>query len=205
MKTLQVLLAALLLMPAFGQAETALGPGEAVKATSEKMLEVLRTNRELLDKQPEKIIDLVEEIVVPQFDFVRISAWVLGKHWRRASPEQRGVFVTEFQSLMVNTYATALLEYSDYKISYTPVRMAEGDRIVTVRTNVERAGADAINLDYRLIDGKQGWKVFDILVDNVSLVANYRTSFDQEIRETSMDALNERLARHNAKREKGEG
>jgi phospholipid transport system substrate-binding protein len=199
-RTLTVLLAALLLLPTLGWADQDQGPGQVVHDTSEQMLKVLRANREMLDKDPDRIIDLVEEIVVPHFDFVRISAWVLGKHWRTATPQQRGKFVQEFQSLMVNTYATALLEYSDYKITYTPVRMAPGDRVVMVRTNVERVGADAINLDYRMFHGKQGWKVFDILVDNVSLVANYRTSFDQEIRETSMDALINRLAEHNAKR-----
>ena len=204
-RILKLLLATLLLLPVLAWADEGQGPGQVVEATSEQMLQVLRANRKMLDKDPDKIIDLVQEIVVPQFDFVRISAWVLGKHWREATPEQRGQFVQEFQSLMVNTYATALLEYSDYKISYTPVRMQAGDRVVMVRTNVERVGADAINLDYRMFNGKDGWKVFDILVDNVSLVANYRTSFDQEIRETSMDALIGRLAEHNAKRKEKKG
>jgi phospholipid transport system substrate-binding protein len=198
---MRLLLAVVLLVPALAWAEdTEMGPGQVVHDTSEQMLKVLRANRKMLDKEPDRIIDLVDKIVVPHFDFVRISAWVLGKHWRLATPQQRGRFVQEFQSLMVNTYATALLEYSDYKITYTPVRMGEEDRVVTVRTNVERVGADAINLDYRMFHGKQGWKVFDIMVDNVSLVANYRTSFDQEIRESSMDALISRLAEHNAKR-----
>jgi phospholipid transport system substrate-binding protein len=204
-KTLKLLLAALLLAPALAWADQDQGPGQVVEATSEQMLQVLRANRKLLDKDPDRIIDLVQAIVVPHFDFVRISAWVLGKHWREATPEQRGQFVQEFQSLMVNTYGTALLEYSDYKITYTPVRMVEGDRVVMVRTNVERVGADAINLDYRMFHGKDGWKVFDILVDNVSLVANYRTSFDQEIRESSMDDLINRLAEHNAKRKDKKG
>jgi len=196
----KLILALTLLLPALAWAEAEPGPGQVVQTTSEQMLKVLRANRKMLDKDPDKIIGLVESIVVPQFDFVRISAWVLGKHWRTATPEQRGRFVQEFQSLMVNTYGTALLEYSDYKISYTPVRMKEGDRVVMVRTNVDRVGSDAIDLDYRMFHGKEGWKVFDILVDNVSLVANYRTSFDQEIRESSMDALIDRLAKHNAKR-----
>lgn len=197
---LTLILALALLLPALLRAEADPGPGQVVEATSEQMLKVLRANRKMLDKDPDKIIGLVESIVVPHFDFVRISAWVLGKHWRTATPEQRGRFVKEFQSLMVNTYGTALLEYSDYKISYDPVRMREGDRVVMVRTDVDRVGADTINLDYRMYHGKEGWKVFDILVDNVSLVANYRTSFDQEIRDTGMEALIKRLADHNAKR-----
>lgn len=202
-KLINLALVLVLLLPVAARAETDPGPGGVVKDTSEQMLKVLRANRKVLKKDPNKIIELVDKIVVPHFDFVRISAWVLGKHWRLATPEERGRFVNAFQDLMVNTYATALLEYSDYKITYTPVRMGEGDRVVMVRTNVERAGADAINLDYRMYHGKQGWKVFDILVDNVSLVANYRSSFDQEIRESSMDALIKRLEKHNAERKAG--
>ncbi|MBD3609581.1 MAG: ABC transporter substrate-binding protein [Gammaproteobacteria bacterium] len=186
------------LSPAMAIAEK--GPDQLMEETTEEMLQALRINKKLLDKEPNRIYGLVNEIVIPRFDFVRISAWVLGKHWRRATPQQRGQFVQQFQDMMVNTYATALLEFSDQKMKYLPVRMKEGDRIVMARSQILQTGKQPVALDYRMFHGKKGWKVFDIMVDGVSLVANYRTSFDTEIRQTSMDALIKRLTEHNAKK-----
>ena len=177
-----------------------MAPDEVVRITSQRMQQTLSANREMLKKNPDAIITLVEEIVVPQFDFVRISAWVLGKHWRSATPEQRGRFIKEFQDMLLNTYGTAILEYTDFKITIGPLRMKEGDRTVMVRSDIEQTGANTISLDYRMFNGKDGWKVIDILVDNVSLVANYRTSFGEEIEQSGMDALLERLAKRNAEK-----
>lgn len=189
-----------LLLPVFASASAILPPDEVVRVTSEKMQQTLSANKEMLKKNPDAIIGLVEEIVVPQFDFVRISAWVLGKHWRRASPEQRGRFIKEFQDMLLNTYASAILEYTEFKITIGPLRMKEGDRSVMVRSDIKQPGANVISLDYRMFKGKDGWKVIDILVDNVSLVANYRTSFGEEITENGLDALLDRLAKRNSEK-----
>lgn len=187
----------LLLLPLLVSAKVNLPPDEVVRVTSDKMQQTLSANKEMLKKNPDAIIGLVEEIVVPQFDFVRISAWVLGKHWRRATPVQRGRFIKEFQDLLLNTYASAILEYTDFQITIAPLRMKEGDRTVMVRSDIKQPGANVISLDYRMFNGKEGWKVIDILVDNVSLVANYRTSFGEEIDQNGLDALLDRLAKRN--------
>jgi len=190
----------LLLLPLLASANVNLPPDEVVRVTSDKMQQTLSANKEMLKKNPDAIIGLVEEIVVPQFDFVRISAWVLGKHWRRATPVQRGRFIKEFQDLLLNTYASAILEYTEFKITIGPLRMKEGDRTVMVRSDIKQPGANNISLDYRMFNGKQGWKVIDILVDNVSLVANYRTSFGEEIDQNGLDALLDRLAKRNSEK-----
>jgi len=187
----------LLLLPLLVSAKVNLPPDEVVRVTSDKMQQTLSANKDMLKKNPDAIIGLVEEIVVPQFDFVRISAWVLGKHWRRATPVQRGRFIKEFQDLLLNTYASAILEYTDFEITIAPLRMKEGDRTVMVRSDIKQPGANVISLDYRMFNGKEGWKVIDILVDNVSLVANYRTSFGEEIDQNGLDALLDRLAKRN--------
>lgn len=188
----------LILLPLISTAEASVAPDELVRVTSEQMQKILSANREMLKKNPDAIIGLVDEIVVPKFDFVRISAWILGKHWRRATPEQRGRFIKEFQDMLLNTYASAILEYTEFAITFNPLRMKEGDRIVMVRSIIKQPGANSINLDYRMFNGKQGWKVIDILVDNVSLVANYRSSFGTEIEEKGMEALLDRLAKRNS-------
>ncbi|MDH5360221.1 MAG: ABC transporter substrate-binding protein [Gammaproteobacteria bacterium] len=187
----------LLLLPLLVSAKVNLPPDEVVRVTSDKMQQTLSANKDMLKKNPDAIIGLVEEIVVPQFDFVRISAWVLGKHWRRATPVQRGRFVKEFRDMLLNTYASAILEYTDFEITIAPLRMKEGDRTVMVRSDIKQPGANVISLDYRMFNGKEGWKVIDILVDNVSLVANYRTSFGEEIDQNGLDALLDRLAKRN--------
>lgn len=188
----------IILLPLISTAEASVAPDELVRVTSEQMQKTLSANREMLKKNPDAIIGLVDEIVVPKFDFVRISAWILGKHWRRATPEQRGRFIKEFQDMLLNTYASAILEYTEFTITFNPLRMKEGDRIVMVRSIIKQPGANSINLDYRMFNGKQGWKVIDILVDNVSLVANYRSSFGTEIEEKGMESLLDRLAKRNS-------
>jgi len=189
----------LLLVPAGAVEERGSDPYSLVKSTSERMLSILREQREQLEKHPERIYELVNEIVIPHFDFTRISRWVLGKYWRQATPEQRRRFENEFRTLLVKTYATSLLEFVDDQFRYPPVRMKPGAKRVTVRTDVIRRGAPPVRIEYRMFRGKQGWKAYDVLVEGVSLVANYRSSFAEEIRKKGLDALITRLAEHNEK------
>ncbi len=173
-------------------------PQQLVIETTDKMLAALKDKREELDKDPSLIYGMVKDIVLPHLDFVRMSRWVLGKHWRKASKEQKLRFVRAFRELMVRTYAVALLEYTDQKIEYLPLRddPAKGD--VTVRTQVKQSGKQPISINYSLWERKGEWKVYDIAVDGISLVANYRTSFNTEIKEKGLDALITRLEEHNA-------
>jgi len=172
-------------------------PQQLVIDTADQMLSALKANRAELDKNPDLIYDLVKDIVLPHTDFVRMSSWVLGKYWRRASKEQKIRFVRAFRELMVRTYAVALLEYSDQKIEYVPLRDDPASGDVTVRTQVIQSGKQPIAINYNLWRRKDEWKVYDIAVDGISLVANYRTSFATEIKEKGLDALISRLEQHN--------
>lgn len=198
-RTLLFFLLALFLSPAMAVEDKSGDPQALVRDTSERMLAVLRAQREQLEKHPERIYDLVNEIVIPHFDFSRISRWVLGKYWRQATPEQRRRFENEFRTLLVRTYATSLLEFIDDQFRYPPVRMKPGAKRVTVRTDVIRRGGQPVRIEYRLFRGRDGWKAYDVLVEGVSLVANYRSSFAEEIRKSGLDALIARLAEHNRK------
>lgn len=178
-------------------AEEWAAPDVIVKETTVNILGVIDANRARLKQNPEELFGLVDEYVLPHFDFYKISQWVLGKNWRTATPEQRERFVAAFQTMLVRTYATAILEYSDLEFTYHPLRMKAGDTIVTVRTEVLRPGKQPVRIDYRMFLGKAGWKVFDVQVDGVSLVASYRTTFDSEIQSDGMEALISRLEQHN--------
>ena len=116
--------------------------------------------------------------MLPHIDFQRMSKWVLGKHWRRANIEQREQFVNEFRQLILRTYSTALLEFSEQKVNVLPVRAAADAREVTVRTEIQAQQGPVIPIAYDLyLDKNQQWKVYDLSIDGISLVSNYRSSF----------------------------
>ena len=172
-------------------------PQELVRDTADKMIAKLKEEKEVVATEPGRIYELVNAIVLPHFDFEFMSQSVLAKYWRRATDEQRAAFIDEFRTLLVRTYATSLNQYTDEKIHYLPYRAKENDTEVTVRTEVEQPGAFPIPIDYRLHRKEQQWLVFDVVIDNVSLVANYQTSFANEIRKSGLDTFLANLAERN--------
>lgn len=172
-------------------------PLEMIKKTADRMLIKLKEDEAIIRKNPTRIYALVSDIVLPRFDFERMAAWVLGKHWRTATPVQREKFIEEFRNLLVRTYATSLTDYTDRTITYLPVRAAPGATEVIVRTAVEQAGAASIPIDYSVALKNGEWKVYDVAIDGVSLVTNYRTSFSNEIRKSGLDKLIVKLAQRN--------
>jgi phospholipid transport system substrate-binding protein len=192
----RALLAGLLALAAPG-----LGPGaraaepdaesarRLVQDTTNRMLTVLKAERQTLRERPGRIYDLVNEIILPHFDFSRMSRWVLGKHWRAASAPQRERFVAEFRNLLVRTYATALLEYADQSVEVLPMRGDARATDVVVRTEVRQPGALPIPIQYSMTAEGGDWKVYDVVIDGVSLVASYRSTFGNEIARAGMDGL----------------
>lgn len=171
---------------------------DLVRMTSAEVQKILQQRHAELEKRPGLIYGVVEDYILPHFDFERMSQLVLGKNWRAASPEERRQFVEEFRLLLVRTYATAMLKYSDQKISYLPYRGKPGDSEVVVQTEVEQAGGQPIPIDYSLYRQGDAWKVFDVKIDNVSLVVNYRGTFAGEIRNGGgVDALIRKLHERN--------
>jgi phospholipid transport system substrate-binding protein len=196
-------LAPLLLLLLFSQSlQAAEHPArQMVEETTNKVLERLRSERDKLQADNNLIYPLVEELILPHFDFHRMSIWVLGKNWRQASAEEQQIFTREFQKLLVRTYATALLEYTDQKIEYLPFHASPGDKRVTVRTQIVQSGGVNIPLNYSLYLDHQGqWKVYDISVDGVSLVTNFRSSFATEISRGGIKGLLAKLDDMNRKK-----
>ncbi len=178
-------------------------PRQLVITVTDSVLAKLRAQRPQLEREPERVFTLIEQDVLPHFDFVRISAWTLGKHWRHATREQKLRFVRAFRTILVRTYGVALLEYTNQKIRYLPLRgdPAAGD--VTVRTEILHAGRTPTAINYRLHRRNGQWKVYDVTVDGVSLVANFRTAFAAEIRNNGLDALIARLEDRAARQRDG--
>lgn len=175
-------------------------PEDIVRQTSDQMLAELTDRKQELQASPGKIYDLVEHIVLPRFDFQRMSRLVLGKYWPRASESEKGAFVNAFQELLVRTYATALLNYSGQEIVYLPVQRKADSNEVTVNTQVQSTGALPIPIDYRLYRDGDDWKVFDVSIDGISLVSNYRSSFASQIRRHKLSGLIQKLEQRNAQK-----
>ncbi|HKJ09123.1 MAG TPA: ABC transporter substrate-binding protein [Gammaproteobacteria bacterium] len=180
-------------------ASVADSPQALVRQTSEQMLAALKNNHEAISKDPGKLYGLIKDIVLPHFDFQRMSRWALGRAWRQASPAQRKRFVGEFRTLLVRTYGSALEQYRDQKIQYLPVRMDPGATHVSVRTEVQRSGGPPIPINYGMEKTADGWKVFDVTVDGISLVSSYRSTFTSAVRSHGIDGLIDMLAKRNHK------
>lgn len=172
---------------------------EVVKTTSQEVLERLEAEKAELEKNPGRIYELINKLVVPRFDFASMSRWVLGRDsWKSASEEQRQAFINEFRTLLVRTYAKALLEYSDEEIEYYPAQGNPDSNLVVVKTEV-RQQSGAIPIHYRMHLKDEEWKVVDVAVDGVSLVSTYRGSFASEIRKNGLDSLIAKIEERNKK------
>ena len=171
---------------------------EIVQTTADQVIARLVAERAEIDAHPEKLYSLINELVIPHFDFLSMSKWVLGKtNWQAASESQRDQFVVEFRTLLVRTYAKALLEYSDEEIVYMPVQENPESNIVTIETQVKQSGGNTIPINYRMHTSGGDWKVVDVVVDGISLVSTYRGSFAAEIRKNGIDALITKLQERN--------
>ncbi|MGD2119320.1 MAG: ABC transporter substrate-binding protein [Chromatiales bacterium] len=178
--------------------QAATEPMQLVQQTADKVLQEVTANKVELNKDPSGIYALVGSFVLPHFDFEAMTQSAMGKYWRRASSEQKAAIVRQFRELLVRTYAVALLNYSGQKIEYLPVRESGRDGHVQVMTKVAEAnGGPEIPVNYWLEQKGEDWKVYDVVIDGVSLVSNYRTSFAGQIRRSGIDGLIKQLSNHN--------
>ena len=175
-------------------------PQALVKEASDNMLKALKDNEAELETNPQKIYTLVQDILFPHFDFERMAKLALGRSWRDASAEQQAQFVEEFRLLLVRTYATAMLEYTNEEIRFLPFRDDLKKGRVDVPMEVVQPNGPSVPMALSLYKNKNDeWKVYDVKIEGISLVTNYRSSFNRDIRTSGMDALIENLAKRNDK------
>jgi len=188
------------LSAAVAEEEEATEPQSLVKDATEKMLQALIDNKEALEEDSSLIYGLVQDILMPNFDFDKMSKLALGKNWRKADTEQRERFTEEFRLLLVRTYSTARLEYTDEEIRFLPFHDDLAKKKVKVKMEILQSGGPSIPMALSMYLNKENaWKVYDVKIDGISLVTNYRSTFATEIRNDGMDKLIERLASRNEK------
>jgi phospholipid transport system substrate-binding protein len=174
-------------------------PDELVRRSTNEILAAIKADKDLQAGNQAKIEKLAEEKVLPYFNFARMTQLAVGRNWRDASDAQKKSLTDEFRNLLVRTYSTSLSQYRNQTIEVKPLKVAAADTEVVVKTQVNQPGGQPIPIDYSLEKTATGWKVFDVLIDGVSLVTNYRSSFNTEIQKSGIDGLIKSLADRNAK------
>lgn len=198
MNSVQVFLASAALILAATTAQAAdLAPDVLAKNTTNDVLEIIKRDQSIQAGNQKKVLELVEAKVLPHFDFMHMTKLAVGKNWSKTTPAQQQVLVKEFKTLLVRTYSTALSSYKNQTIDFKPLKMLPTDTDVTVKTEVKQPGGKPIPIDYSMDKQSDGWKVYDVAVDGVSLVTNYRGSFNTEIKQSGIDGLIKTLARKN--------
>jgi len=174
-------------------------PEQIIQDTSKEILRVLNEDKDRLREDPSIVNQLIDDTVIPVIDLNAMGKLILGKYWKKASEEQRNGFIVEFKDMLIRTYGKSLAEFGGAEVKVLPVRGEQKGKYRTVQTELSTSSSKApLQVAYIFRSNKQNeWKVFDLAVDGLSLVKNFRTSFGQEIKETSLDQLIDRLANTN--------
>ncbi len=171
-------------------------PQQMVRETGDKVLAEVSARKAELEANPKLIYPLVQDTVLPHFDFRQMSQSALGRFWYASEAQKDGV-TREFRELLVRTYATALLGYSGQQIEYLPVQYRPGETKVMIPTRIASSGAPPVPINYRLHFDESKWLVYDVVIDGVSLITNYRSQFAAEVRRGGIDGLISVLAEKN--------
>ena len=188
---------ALVLAPVLTWAQARMAPDLFIQQLGDELMARVQSDPVLIKGDTERIKALVDERVLPNMAFERMTASTVGPAWRDATPEQRDQLKDAFKTLLVRTYAGAVKHIAGKKLVVLPVRMADGDTEVTVRSEIRSAGSEPVPLGYRLSADGDHWVIYDINVVGIWLVETYRTQFAQQIQKTGLDGLIAALTRLN--------
>jgi phospholipid transport system substrate-binding protein len=195
MKTAICMLLALAASLAQGQTTA---PDALVKGITDEVAATILKDKDIQAGDTSKAATLIENKIVPHFNFTRMARLAMGRNWRSATPEQQKELASEFKTLLVRTYSTALVNYKGQRIDYKPLRAKADDTEVTVKSEVQQSGSSQpVSIDYEMEKTDSGWKIYDVKVGGVSLVTTYRDTFASEVREHGVDGLIKSLAAKN--------
>jgi phospholipid transport system substrate-binding protein len=172
-------------------------PDALVKRVTDEVLAIIKSDKDLQAGNTQKVVSLAEQKVLPHFDFTRMTRLAVGRNWQQANDAQKESLTKEFRTLLVRTYSTSLSAYRNQNIEVKPLKMAAGDKEVTVRTQVVQPGGPPIPIDYAMEKADSGWKVYDVVIDGASLVTTYRSSFNDQISKGGVDGLIKALVDRN--------
>ena len=174
-------------------------PDALVKKNTTEILAAIKADKDLAAGNQKKIEKLAEEKILPLFNFTRMTQLAVGRNWKDASDAQKKSLLDEFRTLLVRTYSTSLTQFRNQTIDVKPTKMVASDTEVVVKTQIVQPGGQPIPIDYSMEKSGDSWKVYDVLIDGVSLVTNYRSSFNTEIQKSGIDGLIKSLSDRNSK------
>lgn len=174
-------------------------PDALVKKNTNEILAALKADKDLAAGNQKKIEKLADEKILPLFNFTRMTQLAVGRNWKDASDAQKKSLIDEFRTLLVRTYSTSLTQFRNQTIDVKPMKMAAADTEVVVKTQVNQPGGQPVPIDYSMEKSGDSWKVYDVLIDGVSLVTNYRSSFNTEIQKNGIDGLIKSMSERNTK------
>ena len=195
--TIVLSLAVSFFLPAGARAQD-LAPDELVRKVTADVLDAIKADKQLQAGDRKKALALAEQKILPHVDFREAAKLATGKAWQTASPEQQDRIVSEFRSMLVRIYSNAIDVYRGQTMKVLPVRLSAGATEVTVRNQYVREGRPPVKVEYAMNKTPEGWKIYDITVEGVSLVLTYRAEFEQITRVSGVDGLIKRLAEKNA-------
>jgi phospholipid transport system substrate-binding protein len=172
-------------------------PDVLARSVTDEVLRILRTDKELASGNQKKVVELIETKVAPHFEFTSMARLAMGRNWKQATPDQHKALAQEFRTLLVRTYTSAFTQYKDQAVEYRPVKLAPGDNDVIVKSFIKQPSGQPVSVDYRMEKTDGGWKVYDVRIEGISLVENYRNSFNTEVQKSGIDGLIKVLAEKN--------
>jgi phospholipid transport system substrate-binding protein len=175
------------------------GPQEIIKDTAERLLKTLDADRDGYRRNPERVKKLVDDLLLPHFDTDYSARLVLAKHWRTATPAQRKRFVDAFYQRMLRNYGAALAEFTADRLTVLPFKGDLAGGQATVRTEIRRDDGTRVPVNYSVRGTPQGWKAWDVTIEGISYVKNFRTDFGAEIDQKGLEAVIQRLEAENRK------
>jgi phospholipid transport system substrate-binding protein len=185
------------LSAASASADGEIAPDVLARSVTDEVMTIVRSDKELRAGSAQRLAQLVEAKVLPHFNFTHMTQLALGRNWRQASPEQQKLLIDEFRALLVRTYTTALMQYREQTVDYKPLRSAPTDTEVVVKSLIKQPAGQPVTIDYNMEKLGETWKVYDVRIEGISLVENYRSTFRSEIQKNGMDGLIKALADKN--------
>jgi phospholipid transport system substrate-binding protein len=191
------IVSACLLVAAPTRAAEITAPDALAKSVTDEVLVILRADKEIQAGNQKKVYDLIETKIAPHFNFTTMTRLAMGKNWSQASPDQRKALTSEFRVLLVRTYTTAFTQYSNQTIEYRPTKVAPNDDDVMVKSLIRQPSGQPVAVDYSMEKTDHGWKVYNVKIEGISLVENYRNTFNTEVQKSGIDGLVKALAEKN--------
>jgi phospholipid transport system substrate-binding protein len=180
-----------------------MGPVETLATMTATLEDIVNQDPDIINN-PHRLRVIAHEVVLPNVDIRTLSRWVLGKNWRIATPEQRDAFVLEFQELLLSTYLRQVKTYQGEVARFLPLRGEQKAGRAVVNAEIEQPNGPMVHVIFRMHKAEQGWLIYDVSVEGISLVATHRSSFSREVRDGGLDNLIARLHDMN-ERNAGEG